>query len=119
MLSNEDIDSLVFDVEALNLNLLVANPLLQRGWELAIGQVISLLKSKKDNSLCPKCSGSGRDARQEILSGQIVYCPVCDGTGKKMKEEECAICHGKGSTTDHHDPCSECGGSGYYGMKGN
>jgi len=28
--------------------------------------------------------------------------------------EECGVCHGEGSTTDHHDPCSECGGSGYY-----
>jgi len=31
-----------------------------------------------------------------------------------QKVEECSICHGKGSTTDHHDPCTECGGSGYY-----
>lgn len=49
MLNNEDIDSLVFDVEALNLNLLVANPLSQRGWELAIEQVVSLLKNKGDS----------------------------------------------------------------------
>jgi len=33
----------------------------------------------------------------------------------KEKEEECSICHGKGSTTDHHDPCSNCGGSGKVG----
>ena len=26
---------------------------------------------------------------------------------------ECDICHGEGSTTDHHDPCSNCGGKGY------
>ncbi len=25
----------------------------------------------------------------------------------------CSICHGEGSTTDHHDPCSNCGGKGY------
>ena len=30
-----------------------------------------------------------------------------------QKVEECSICHGKGSTTDHHDPCSNCGGKGY------
>ena len=75
MLDKEDIDSLIFDIEALNLNLLVANPLSQRGWELAIEQVTSLLKSKMDEELCP-------------------------------------VCHGKGSTTDHHDPCTECGGNG-------
>ena len=27
--------------------------------------------------------------------------------------EECEICHGAGSTTDHHDPCSNCDGKGY------
>ena len=27
--------------------------------------------------------------------------------------EECEICHGKGSTIDHHDPCSNCGGDGF------
>jgi len=31
-----------------------------------------------------------------------------------QKVEECEICHGVGATTDHHDPCTECGGSGYY-----
>lgn len=30
------------------------------------------------------------------------------------EKEECSICHGQGFTTDHHDPCTECGGSGYY-----
>ncbi len=30
-----------------------------------------------------------------------------------QKAEPCEICHGKGSTTDHHDPCTECGGKGY------
>ncbi len=29
------------------------------------------------------------------------------------EKEECEICHGEGSTTDHHDPCSNCGGEGY------
>lgn len=29
-------------------------------------------------------------------------------------KEKCTVCHGKGFTTDHHDPCTECGGSGYY-----
>jgi len=33
---------------------------------------------------------------------------------EESKKEECSICHGQGFTTDHHDPCSECGGSGYY-----
>jgi len=27
-------------------------------------------------------------------------------------KKDCPVCHGKGATTDHHDPCSECGGSG-------
>lgn len=27
--------------------------------------------------------------------------------------EECSICHGEGSTTDHHDPCTECNGKGW------
>lgn len=31
------------------------------------------------------------------------------------EKEECSICHGQGSTTDHHDPCTECGGSGRVG----
>ena len=30
------------------------------------------------------------------------------------EKEECSVCHGAGATTDHHDPCDECGGSGYY-----
>jgi len=30
-------------------------------------------------------------------------------------EEDCPICHGAGASTDHHDPCSECGGSGKVG----
>ena len=29
------------------------------------------------------------------------------------EKEECSICHGEGATTDHHDPCSNCGGEGY------
>ena len=33
---------------------------------------------------------------------------------KEEEREECSVCHGRGFTTDHHDPCSECGGSGYY-----
>lgn len=110
MINNKDIDDLIFDIDALNLNLLAANPLTERGWKLAIEQVISLLKSKKDDRLCSLCGGSGRDARKEMLSGQKRYCPVCDGTGRR---EECEVCHGEGYTTDHHDPCSNCGGKGY------
>jgi len=30
-------------------------------------------------------------------------------------EEPCPICHGAGATTDHHDPCTECDGSGNVG----
>ena len=30
-------------------------------------------------------------------------------------EENCPVCHGQGATTDHHDPCTECGGSGKVG----
>ncbi len=30
-----------------------------------------------------------------------------------QKVEECSICHGEGATTDHHDPCTNCGGKGY------
>ncbi len=33
--------------------------------------------------------------------------------GVIQKVEECSICHGEGYTTDHHDPCSNCGGKGY------
>jgi len=30
-------------------------------------------------------------------------------------KEDCPVCHGTGATTDHHDPCTECGGSGRIG----
>lgn len=29
-----------------------------------------------------------------------------------VEKEPCPVCHGAGATTDHHDPCTECGGSG-------
>ena len=34
---------------------------------------------------------------------------------REKVEEDCPICHGAGATTDHHDPCTECGGSGKVG----
>ena len=34
---------------------------------------------------------------------------------QKEREEDCPVCHGAGATTDHHDPCTECGGSGKVG----
>lgn len=34
---------------------------------------------------------------------------------KVSKEENCPVCHGKGATTEHDDPCSECGGGGKVG----
>jgi len=34
---------------------------------------------------------------------------------EKLRVEDCPICHGAGATTDHHDPCTECGGSGKVG----
>lgn len=33
----------------------------------------------------------------------------------KKEKEDCPVCHGAGATTDHHDPCTECGGSGKVG----
>lgn len=34
--------------------------------------------------------------------------------GEEEEEKvECEICYGKGFTTDHHDPCSNCSGKGY------
>ena len=33
---------------------------------------------------------------------------------RRENREECTICHGEGFIVDHHDPCTECGGSGYY-----
>lgn len=30
-------------------------------------------------------------------------------------QEDCPVCHGAGATTDHHDPCTECGGTGEVG----
>jgi len=33
----------------------------------------------------------------------------------KTQEEDCPVCHGQGATTDHHDPCTECGGTGKVG----
>lgn len=46
---------------------------------------------------------------------KTIDCPHCGATDLIVEEEkvECEICHGKGSTTDHHDPCSNCGGKGY------
>jgi len=32
---------------------------------------------------------------------------------EELEREEYEICHGEGSTTDHHDPCSNCDGKGY------
>ena len=50
----------------------------------------------------------------------VVICNECgmsisDAISKLWNMEDCSICHGKGSTTDHHDPCSECGGTGKVG----
>lgn len=50
----------------------------------------------------------------------IAKCNECgmninDAISNLRNQEDCPICHGKGSTTDHHDPCSECGGSGKVG----
>ena len=50
-------------------------------------------------------------------SPETVDCPRCGATDLIVREEEedCPVCHGAGATTDHHDPCSECGGSGKVG----
>ncbi len=36
----------------------------------------------------------------------------------ESNEEDCSICHGKGYTIHHHDPCTECDGSGKVGGGG-
>lgn len=38
-----------------------------------------------------------------------------DSADSYCKKEDCPVCHGAGATTDHHDPCTECGGSGKVG----
>ena len=45
---------------------------------------------------------------------ELTDCPRCGLTRLIVKEveEDCPVCHGKESTIDHHDPCSEYGGSG-------
>lgn len=55
---------------------------------------------------CQKCG-----AIVSFYVGEPEICPEC---GDLMFEEEmCLICHGKSSTYDHHDPCSNCSGKGY------
>ncbi len=46
---------------------------------------------------------------------ELINCPRCGATNLVVEEEkeECEICHGQGSTTDHHDSCNNCGGKGY------
>ena len=57
---------------------------------------------------CQKCG-----AVISYYVGEPEICPEC---GELMlKEEDCPVCHGAGATTDHHDPCTECGGSGKVG----
>lgn len=34
-----------------------------------------------------------------------------------LDEEDCSVCHGQGATTDHHDPCTECDGTGKVGRE--
>ena len=44
-----------------------------------------------------------------------VSCPKCGSIMSDEDVEDCPVCHGQGATTDHHDPCTECGGSGKVG----
>ena len=43
---------------------------------------------------------------------ELIECPFC-GKEFVIGAEVCPICHGEGSTTDHHDPCDNCDGKGY------
>lgn len=75
---------------------------------------------------CTSCK-NGKVKTHSMIGGTrfSIECSVKNGmhirwgsdtsTCKYYNEKElCPVCHGKGATTDHHDPCSECGGSGYY-----
>ncbi len=62
---------------------------------------------------CPRC-------KQEVDFYQdnppkLIDCPRCglDNLIVREAKEACPICHGAGSTTDNHDPCSNCGVKGY------
>ena len=43
---------------------------------------------------------------------ELIECPFCHKEFV-IGAEVCPICHGEGSTTDHHDPCDNCDGKGY------
>ena len=55
-----------------------------------------------------------------INDKNIVICNECemsinDAIRQVGQMEDCPVCHGQGATTDHHDPRTECGGSGKVG----
>lgn len=59
-------------------------------------------------------------AKEEHINtyGGMVHCLSIKETEEEMIDDECSVCHGEGYTYDHHDPCTECGGSGYYNKEG-
>jgi len=69
-----------------------------------------------DDRWCPQCD-SELHFKELIGGGYHYYCMEknCDYQKWEEAKEDCPVCHGAGATTDHHDPCTECGGSGKVG----
>lgn len=60
---------------------------------------------------CPRCNQDIHYYAEDVP--RTIDCPRCGLTLiVREQEEDCPVCHGKGATIDHHDPCSECDGVG-------
>jgi len=71
---------------------------------------MSITNKKNPKHVPKRCSFCGST---DTGRNPTTDCWICNSCGNVWEEEmiddECSVCYGKGYTTDHHDPCTECG----------